>query len=815
MNQIISLKNWLIENTLYSKNYKTKKIILGTYSRYIEMDHIDGLAHPFDLYLADKRSDVAVSDTLLNLIIDETLVYQVQFIKRISYTPFFYSYITGDKFAATIIDFYQWQPALVSYRVILVQHENQSFKLKFYSSGEARITRTPNRLSIGDWQVTASNNFVTNPSDAGFHLSLTSKENDEVVIVFGLHHNNGDFSIPTVEQATKLLRQLSNLSKEKHISNLFIVQDTESQRHLDDLWMAQNLFTPDAQLDKALLQNPQRYEFELTWAIQVCLYLGWNENLQYILDVLQKISYDKSATWRLVYQLKLLETYFEIPQKRCRYNSVLQDIEDNVADQFRFTIYNDISNTSELEAFSEEQFFYSAFFDSRIDQNHIISNLQQWWNIFSLPLFQNRFKNELSNKPEKLLIIYMLAVRYNLPWCQHLADWCLEFEENSLFQFFIFLQIRLCKRSETGAILDINSGPVWNGNIKRFKSDVSIFAIQYTKFGEKTYSTLQINNKIILRFDHEVGLRYDKQNKKINVYINTFPVAIVNDSDTVVTIRVSDHTLMFAPIWRQGEIYFLGLRIRWIFKKRRFQFTVIDKGKVGSFYVNDRMYKFENSIKEKFYIDLKKRSPMIGLMLLDGSGRSFHFRSKTPKRTFIIGGWCKDHNGLVLQHVNYRYAQKQHIITVNPMGTILEKLILPGHTNHIDFSIKQYHKTLQIPYLEDQFLNRILNFSPVDWAGDLVVLLHPDLGSMLNDIKAGITKLFNFVPRFAVYEDGFKCPVKAIIFYISKVHHKIEIMSDSKFKSAPYLEIGVDSIDKIFDFLTEPLKKLGVEEYNA
>ena len=816
MNQIAKLKAWLIEKTVHSKNCKSLKVELGTFAEQITMTHDNGISNPFEMCLG---GEINVPPSHISFKINNSVEYHVQFIKRIANTPFFYSYLTGEDFSVTTIDFYQWYPNTVLYRMVFIEHQNNSCQLKLYPSSGVSALKGSNYREIGNWRLRSSCKLSSHLNERYYMANLTMTNDGGTSAIFSFTLGNEQLVAPNINDAIKLLWQLEDLSWVKNIKNSFVIQDLVAQEYLDDLWATQKLFTPDGKIDKKLVEDPNHYEYILSWATQVCMYLRWKDNLKQIFTALKRVFTQSNGTWRLLYYLNLLQDYFDVNDVKSKQKSLYRHIKGNQTDPFKQLFACKTTKKSDLNVFNNDRFFYIAFYCDIISSNQIINQLQNWWNIFSLPLFYLRFKKELYQNPEKMFLIYLLALRHKLPWAKNFFEICQAFRHEPVFQFLAFLYSRIFINNEKCNIINILPGAIWDGNLKRVDYNQDNVCIYYTKYSTKIYSKLTQNKEVLFKFDHEVQLKYNISDRTIQIYPNVPCMQLHNYSDRVIKLSVSDYTLFLPLLWRKGDILFSGLRFRWVLKKRRFQFTVIKKKLVDSFCLNNKQLDFNNSFKQKFYIAAEKSAPQIEVMILDESGRGFHFPRGSSLQELIVTGWCRDFHGVFAEYLNYDYAQRQKVIKINASGIIYQKLILPAKQSCINFIMKKSRIIHQIPYIDNEFLKQILRFSPLEWKGDIIVLIDFTLRSRLTEIQKRLSDIFNFTPHIMIYQPDLKYTIKAVLLHISNAHNSLNLKDDKKIASYPFLEVGVkrdlSNIDKIYGYLNQSFNNLDIDAASA
>jgi hypothetical protein len=468
---------------------------------------------------------------------------------------------------------------------------------------------------------------------------------------------------------------------------------------------------------------------------------------------------------------------------------------------------------------SGDNLIYCAYFTNNVSVEQILSFLQYWWEIYSYPLFINKLGFELENNPEKVFLIYLLAVRYQLPWADILYDRSHQFYGHAIFRIIAFIHKRLQLKYEFPGVLNVFPGSTWDNNVKRIFFEKENLSVSLSKFSAKKYLTVEQNGQIIFKIDREVRLSYDLDKKafRLNPCVNC--IADQPILNTIIAIEVDKYALSLPLMWRQGELFFRGLRFRWLFKKGRFQFTVTKKSKSESFWLNEEKYEFNNSFKKKFYLQREKRSPTIALQLLDNYGRFIHQRMHKAFRTVSISGYCLDRYGLFIDHLNYTYNKKSHPAPIDRSGVMRQTIVLPSNILSLIIQIKNHREQLNLMVFPESFFENILQFSPLQWNSDFVVFVDSELYSKLPEIITIFENEFLFRPHFMIYDDMDISHSSLIVIHICNAHGTIKTKVDKRLSPNPILEVGIegssDNLRALYSYIIQPFKKLKLEQYSA
>jgi hypothetical protein len=526
----------------------------------------------------------------------------------------------------------------------------------------------------------------------------------------------------------------------------------------------------------------------------------------------------------MIYWYHFLELFYNPGLKSKKFNdfttkqSRIKNKDINY-DKFDYLVNYQGETGNKKEIPSGDNLIYSAYFTNKVSDEQILSFLQYWWEIYSYPLFIKKFEVELENNPERVFLIYLLALKYQLPWADILYDHSHQFYDHIIFRIIAFIGKRLQLRYEPPGLLSIFPGSTWDNNIKRLFFAKENLSVSFSRYSAKKYLTIKQYGQIIFRIDREVRLSCDTGKKLFTLYPSVNYIADKSILNSIVNIKVDDYCLSLPLLWRQGELFFYGLRFRWLFKKDRFQFTVMRKGKGESFWINKEKYEFSNSFKMKFYLRREKRNPILQLQLLDNLGRYIHRKMRTTLRTVSISGYCLDRYGLFLEHFNYNYNKKNHPAPIDRSGMVWQRIILPSNALSLIIQIKNYREQLDLMVFPDSFYENILQFTPLQWNSDFVVFIDRELLSKLPEIINIFENEFLFRPHFTAYNGMNFSRSSLILIHICNAHATIKTKVDKRLSPNPILEVGIsgssDNLKALYSYIIQPFKKLKLEKYSA
>jgi hypothetical protein len=808
INEIGTFENWLGEKTGRAENLKKQRIDIGTLSLSLSFPvNQQGDADP--LRISVHSPLLSLNHIEFKLVNSEKREPATQFIKRIPFTPFYHSYVTGEAFSSQMVDFFLWDKSPVIYRMFNLQkfQDDGPLRIRFPEMVQSSVSK--DTIRIGDLYFEVSlpvdlekeKNCITfktdNAVDKQFFVMAISPEPVEQEISFS--------------STFKSLRKAEELCREYHIGKNFMINYPAAEKELDDSWTAQKYIHPDRTIDPAILNDPEKYEQEITWLVELACFLGWSKPLMDIRKMIKKrMAKNKmKINWRLLFTACYIENYLHM-KKNVRLADHLFPKGSTGLKKGRDdtdTIFCQLcgNNVKDMIDNIEDDFIYSAYFNNTFKNGELAVRLQRWWNLYSLPLMQKRLDKESAENQEKVLLILLLAIRYRLPWASILMQYIQQKDFHPLFHLIAFLFSRLIIRNSRENNVHVFSGYQWDTNVKKLCRECDNISHAYTTFSKKTYFALKQNNKALFKIDHQVDVIYDTQKHEYTVY-----PAVLKIDPTVYhlfSIKVDDHSLKLPLVFKKGELMFHDVRLRWIFKKKRFQFTLLVKDRDKKIVINNQPVHFKKSIKQKYYLPVEAKDPGMELQLLDNHGRSIHFSRVANIRDLQIVGWSCDRFGLLAQYFNYQYARKQYLNNIDPSGAIDKKISIPSEMKSITFLVKRAKQELPLTFYTSLFMERLCKFSAQKWSDSFIVLIDEPLIKEISKIKKYFDHIFAFQPQYCIKKPGMKSIQSSILLYITISASDVSIVEDRSISLQPFCRIGIKkgigNVSRFFLFLKE------------
>jgi hypothetical protein len=242
------------------------------------------------------------------------------------------------------------------------------------------------------------------------------------------------------------------------------------------------------------------------------------------------------------------------------------------------------------------------------------------------------------------------------------------------------------------------------------------------------------------------------------------------------------------------------LKVRWIFKKDRFQLTIHRGKQIQEFDIDGERYNFNKSTRQKYYRRIKPSSSTFGIQVSDDQGRSYFIDQKESNRESIVAGWIQDRYGLFIENFNIRYGSRQITMSIPESGFVTSPLLLPQIVRQIKIQAKRIAQNQSLNVVDNPVIKRYLNYSFQRGKGNLIVVLDDKLYEKFNDICKYFEKYLSFQPIFIFKKEIIGKLSSTQIIFIDASKEDCQIENKSSFSNRPFLSIGFKgNLDKNFE----------------
>jgi hypothetical protein len=739
------LKNWII-NCLPSlvpcERPDTRSGPFGYSIKFGISPHIND---PLGIEYLVNSGNTTDSTSILKFSL-EGIDFQHSITKRIQFTPFYLSCISSDESMVYIIDFYEWDPSPTNFRIFYFQTHLKNLVLKVQLP-RARRLENKNVFQIKDWffgyHGAENGDFLENT----LSVRLNRKQSEDLFLIVALSPKQPEpeeLSLPTV---LSKLNQVQDQARKNNILRFIRVQNPEIEGTIDELWSRNKCLLPDLKVDQVFLTNIKSHIQAARWTRELCQLLLWKVPLSSIQDAIKESANQQEMMSGLVWP---------------------------------------------------ESLIYRAYFYNDSSPEEIMDFLQKWWDQYSVALYQIKLKQDLVQNPEKIFLIYVLAVRHRLSWSENLYNICNKFSEWPHFALLAYLQKLSGIKFGQDNSMQFYPGTLWKTNVKEVKRGIHLY--RYTRFGKKIYTSLMENMKQILKIDKEVVLAYDQKEQDLSILPAISPNVSQKLRLNFLIIKINEFCFHIPFLWKKLDLSLFDLKIRWIFKKDRFQLTLHQGKQIQEFEIDGERFSFIKSTRQKYYRRIKSSPPIFGIKVSDHQGRSYFIDHKESNRESIVTGWIQDRYGLFIENFNIRYGSRQKVFSVPESGFVTSPLLLPQIVRQFKIQAQRIVKNQSLNIVNDPVIKRYLNYSPQQGKGNLIVVLDDELYEKYNDISKYFDEYLSFQPIFI-----FKSEIKgkldsAQIIFIDANEEDCHIKKNSSFSSIPFLSIGFKgNMDKTFE----------------
>ena len=680
-----NIKEWLLRKLPVLVPCQFSQIISGTEDFSIKFGTEQNTADPLYLTLQSKKKNNNSADPVFVFSVSGELP-ELRLIKRLRKTPFYISSLSYHHFTLFIIDFYEWTPVTLIYRI---------FYFQSISDGITLDISLPTQYKLANHHIfNIGNGYFTTPGSSSDHLvkselkipiSGDGNGDQSIICVFSEKQLSSDDL--TIEMLIAKIDRLENMTRKFHILNYIRIQNKIIQDILDELWCSQKGINPDQRISETHVDENVTNADAFLWSVLLSNYMGWN----HLIDS------------------NLINQY--------------QKIIDGMDDSY--------------------QILYDAYFNHNYKDDELINALQSWWDQFSLPLYRMKFNRELNKNPSLIFIIYSLSLRMNLPWSQDLYHMSNFFYQNSQLALLAILNQMMIVLTDQNNTIKIIPGPGFSGNVQSLRRGNSIFC--YTHFGKKNFTSLSEGNNQLIKIDKEIILQYNLKQNEVTIYPHVLSYELDRLQKNNISIQINNNLYHIPLIWKKAELSLPGCRLRWIFKKDRFQITCQPDKSLPSLKVDGKEVTV-NHKKITFYRSAGKSENIIALKLLDISGRSFVLNQNISENFAQIIGWIQERNGLLVDHVNVRINSRYLHYGFQESGIIRLSFTFPLNVTGVEIVTKKIHQIMPIKKIKNKVFNTLMLYSPQKSRSLFLAVLDDKLKACQEEIRCLFLDLLGFIP---------------------------------------------------------------------
>jgi hypothetical protein len=403
-----------------------------------------------------------------------------------------------------------------------------------------------------------------------------------------------------------------------------------------------------------------------------------------------------------------------------------------------------------------KELYYKAYFTDSYTLDEIIESLQAWWDQYSLPLYRMKLLRMIQTDPSLIFVIYLLAHQMRLPWYEQLYDMSHNFFKTPQIALLACLfQIAILKTGKDN-IVRIIPGAGYTGNVGALRRGDIEYA--YTHFGRFHFSALVKKNVELLKINKKVILSHNRNLDQLTVSPD-LPTAKLDKLRTNPIVIQIDKTVIQIPLlWKKSEILLPDCRIRWIFKKDRFQFTCQAKKPGISLKINDQYIDFTQSNHAHYYHPVEKSGNGSSFNLFDRWGRSYTMNQYTPRENVNLIGWIQDRYGLLVEKYNLGINFHQIPKVVNASGSINVFFEINSNLDKIRIASKKRIENIPIRKITDSRKINLMSYLHTESKGTLVVIVDDELKIQKREFEKLFLSTIGFIP---------------LIYYKSEIKKKI------------------------------------------
>jgi hypothetical protein len=693
-NWLLSKMPLLIPTCLPGIEYGSKRLS-------VQFNTQDSKINPLDITVkSSKNNHTFTEDTLLYKL--PGVSPELQFTKRIKNTPIYISCLNNDKYSFYIVDFYEWIPFTILYRVFYFRSFTEEVQIEF---------QFPDSLKKKDHQTCQFNDwYFSYPENENLRLngnklagSFLENSISQKAMVFFYSEKPMPITDLSAEMLTEKLNRLETRVTKNHILQCLKIQDNIKRHLIDELWFRQKDINPDRKFND-IDTLPQ------TWIGELIRYLGWEINSETEKDI---------------------------------------KTDDDI-----------------VEPDSIKKVLYDAYFNNKYDMQKINELIQEWWNQYSLPIFQLKLSKIIQTDPNLVFIIYAFALRMQLPWADFLYRMANHFlHVPQLALFGCLFQIAILKTEKDHSIRYIPGSGI-NGNVGILKRK----EIEYkqTHFGRVQFTSLSKKNVQLFKINKKVVLLHNDSLDQFTVLPYLIGINDIGEYHNSILLEIDSRRYQIPLVWKKAEIMIPGCRIRWIFKRDRFQLTCSIENSVSILKIDDHIIDFTHTNHIKFYYPVKKYENQSVFQLYDEWGRTVFLQHDGLKNEAILLGWLKDRNGLLSEKFNIYKKSRQILKSANESGFVNTSFSLPADVDKIEVKSKHFSENVSVNKISDSAKISLLNYHPMQSRGVILVVYDAKLGPIQKELETYFHTNLGFTPLIFSDEEMTKSHNIRLLFLIGE-----------------------------------------------
>jgi hypothetical protein len=272
----------------------------------------------------------------------------------------------------------------------------------------------------------------------------------------------------------------------------------------------------------------------------------------------------------------------------------------------------------------------------------------------------------------------------------------------------------------------------------------------------------------------------------------------------LITFRVDSRLIHVPLIWRKAEITISGCRIRWIFKKDRFQLTCQVNQLDKTLKINDEKIEFSQSKNAKYYYSGMKSQKKSGLKVFDNLGRSFIIGHKISKKEVRLIGWIQDSYGLLVEKFNISYNTHQNLQTIDAVGWINTSVKLPSNISDIVIISKRMSETISLRKITNGIKIKLIDYLPSKSTGAFVIVIDDQLKIQRSNVQRLCFEEFGFIPLILYRSEINNREHLPLMIFLTKKDLRYEFGLNKKLPRSSILIVSYPAgITDMFKILSE------------
>ncbi|KAA3617405.1 MAG: hypothetical protein D8M58_02500 [Calditrichaeota bacterium] len=407
-------------------------------------------------------------------------------------------------------------------------------------------------------------------------------------------------------------------------------------------------------------------------------------------------------------------------------------------------IKNCLKSVTTNQSLKEKDLSFCELLSTKQTDNILVKNkIQHSWNALSYSSRNLYFENFVKEFPEEASALLILVFKNNFWWKNKIAA---KFEtqlenQNSpflnLYRLYSKLALNnfLIDSSKENLKIDL-ADFVLSSNLTSLANNIINY--QVVKKRDKNFCSVSFKNFPPIRIDKKASIEYSK-----NDLIILKPFLYHHDLifENFIKISYEGITLKIILAWKNFTVNFGDLRLKFLFKGKRYQVSIKGAKWINDCKIADIDYSFEKSLYHKTYIDVPKTNRIEEFQFFNSNGTVLDLSNLEKSNTDLyLHGVLTNHYNHVIDSVSVNFNDSKKNLNIKPLSVFPDKLRVE---KQIKVIVPKSYTFSYKTKVQDLILTKIKNTDAQLLSQELVIFIkNPE--KEYKNIKSLFFKYFGF-----------------------------------------------------------------------